>query len=381
MTKLRSLIAKVGERGQVAMIAAGLLPVLLGMTGLAVDVGSYMSERRQLQNAADSIALAGAQELPDEDAARDIAEQWAANNDVAIDDVTIEIDTSGSIPEVAVRITRPHRFAFMRVLGIDQRDVGARATAVKVSFGGGSGIVPWSVTQATVDASPNGDIIVMKYDATGANIGNFGAIRIDGSGSSTYEDSATFGSSTTACAVSAAQCVKGSCPGSYPEVCAETSPSCDGPECTPETGNMIGATRDAVDYRLDYTCDASNPCGAQSCDTFEDAFGTPDSNGKYNLNPNCNPWTDGPGKCTSATDYCSRRVIIIPVVDTFGTGASDPAEIQRFALVFLEGYEDGKCQGDSCEIKGRFVQADITTNALAGVYDEDALIHFTRLSE
>ena len=69
------------------------------------------------------------------------------------------------------------------------------------------------------------------------------------------------------------------------------------------------------------------------------------------------------------------------MVDTFGTGASDPAEIQRFALVFLEGYEDGKCQGDSCEIKGRFVQADITTNALAGVYDEDALIHFTRLSE
>ena len=57
------------------------------------------------------------------------------------------------------------------------RDVGARATAVKVSFGGGSGIVPWSVTQATVDASPNGDIIVMKYDSTGANIGNFGAIR------------------------------------------------------------------------------------------------------------------------------------------------------------------------------------------------------------
>ena len=75
MTKLRSLIAKVGERGQVAMIAAGLLPVLLGMTGLAVDVGSYMSERRQLQNAADSIALAGAQELPDEDAARDEPER------------------------------------------------------------------------------------------------------------------------------------------------------------------------------------------------------------------------------------------------------------------------------------------------------------------
>jgi len=381
MNNLRKLMAKIGERGQVAMMAAGLLPVLLGMTGMAVDVGSYMSDRRHLQNAADSIALAGSQELPDEDAAEDVAEEWAVNNDIDLDHLTLEIDTDGDIPEIVVRITRPHAFAFMKVLGIDERDVGARAAAVKVSFGGGSGIVPWSVTQATVDASPNGEEIVMKYDSTGGNIGNFGAIRIDGSGSSTYEDSATYGSDTTACAVSAPQCVVGSCPGSYPDVCAETSPSCDGPECTPETGNMIGATGDAVDHRMDYTCDLTNPCGAQRCDTFEDTFGTPDSEGNYDLHPDCNPWIDGPGKCTSTTDYCSRRVIIIPVVDTFGNGASDPAEIQRFALVYLEGYDNGKCQGNSCEIKGRFVKADLTTNALSGVFDEDALIHFTRLSE
>jgi hypothetical protein len=69
------------------------------------------------------------------------------------------------------------------------------------------------------------------------------------------------------------------------------------------------------------------------------------------------------------------------VVDTFGTGASDPAEVQRFALMFLEGYDSGKCQGSSCEIKGRFVQADITTGALAGVFDAEASVHFTRLSE
>jgi hypothetical protein len=381
MIHLSKLMAKMGERGQVAMIAAGLLPVLLGMTGMAVDVGSYMSDRRHLQNAADSIALAGAQELPDEDAAEDIAEEWAVNNDIDLDHVTLEIDTSGSIPEVAVRITRPHSFAFMKVLGIDERDVGARAAAVKVSFGGGSGIVPWSVTQATVDASPNGDIIVMKYDSTGGNTGNFGAIRIDGSGSSTYEDSATYGSDTTACATSAPQCVVGACPGSYPDVCAETSPSCDGPECTPETGNMTGGTRDAVDHRMDYNCDTSNPCGTRSCDTFADTFGTPDADGNYDLHPDCNPWIDGPGKCTSTTDYCSRRVIIIPVVDSFGNGASDPIEIQRFALVYLEGYEGGKCQGNSCEIKGRFVKADINANGLAGVFDEDALIHFTKLSE
>jgi hypothetical protein len=74
-------------------------------------------------------------------------------------------------------------------------------------------------------------------------------------------------------------------------------------------------------------------------------------------------------------------VIIIPVVDSFGNGASDPGEIQRFALMWLEGYDNGKCQGNSCEIKGRFVKADINTNALAGTYDPDAPIHFTKLTE
>lgn len=372
---------RLGERGQVIMLVAGMLPMLLGMTGLAIDVATYMGDRRQLQNAADSIALAGAQALPDEDAAEDVAEDWADRNGIDLSDLTLTVDASGATPFVRARINRPHAFSFMRIFGIDSKNVGARAAAVKVSYGGGSGIVPWSVTQATVDAAGNGVQITMKYDSTGGTNGNFGAIRIDGPGANVYEDSVRYGSTTTACAVSAPNCVVGSCPGQYPNVCAETSPTCDGPECTPQTGNVIGPTRDGVDFRMQYTCNTTNKCGTQACNTFALAFGTPDADGKYHLDPDCNPWIDGPGKCTSATDFCSRRVIIIPVVDSFGNGASDPAEIQRFALVFLEGYDNGKCQGNSCEIKGRFVKADITTDALAGVYDEDALIHFTKLSE
>ena len=141
-----------------------------------------------------------------------------------------------------------------------------------------------------------------------------------------------------------------------------------------ETGNVIGKTRDGVDFRMNNTM--------PECDTFEEVFTAPDSvTGISNLNPDCNPWLDGPGKCTSATDSCSRRVIIIPVIDSFGNGASDPGTIQRFALLFLEGYDSGKCQGNQCEIKGRFVMADINTNALAGTYDPEAPIHFTRLDE
>ena len=365
------------DRGQVAMVAALTLPVLLGMTGMAIDVGTYASDRRQLQNAADSIALAAAQELPDESAAVAAAHQWATRNGISLSDLTLTIDTTttgGSAPYARATIDRQHDFAFVKVVGIDSKDVSARAAASKVSFGGSNGIVPWTVTQATQDAATLGGEVIMKYDADGANIGNFGAIRIDGPGANTYNTSVKFGSTAYACAATAPNCTTGACPGVYPEQCAETAPECDGPDCTPQTGNLIGPTATGVDFRINNTL--------PECDTFDEVFSTPDPiTGKSNIDPDCNPWTDGPGKCTSDTDICSRRVIIIPVVDSFGSGASDPATIQRFALMFLEGYDDGKCQGNSCEIKGRFVSADINTRALAGSYDEDSLIHFVRLSE
>jgi len=120
---------------------------------------------------------------------------------------------------------------------------------------------------------------------------------------------------------------------------------------------------------------------SSTCDSFAEVFGTATAQGKFALNPNCNPYTDGPGSCATNTSLCSRRVIIIPVVDGFGNGASTPAIIQRFALIFLEGYDAGKCTGSDCEIKGRFVNSDLSTGALAGIYDPIASIHFVRLSE
>lgn len=52
-----------GEHGQVLVIFALALAVLLGAAGLAFDVGRFYSERRFLQNAADAGALAAANAL------------------------------------------------------------------------------------------------------------------------------------------------------------------------------------------------------------------------------------------------------------------------------------------------------------------------------
>ena len=354
------------------MLVAGLLPVLVGMTGLALDVGSYASDRRTLQNTADSIALAAAQDLPDSNAATTTAQSWAAKNNIAWNKVTFVVSGGSISPTVTVTVAREHDFAFIGVLGVTSKSVGAKAVAVKSSFGGSNGIVPWGVTQATVNGSTPGSLMTMKYDATGGNNGNFGAIRIDGPGASTYSASVMYGSNSYACAVTAPNCTTGACPGIYPTVCAETAPDCNGPECTPQTGNMTGPTRTGVDFRMTNT--------TSSCDTFAETFTGPDLNGKYHLVPACNPYITGPGHCTSPTTVCSRRVIIIPVIDAFGGGAATPVTIQRFALVYLEGYT-GTCTGNSCDVQGRFVNADLTTSALAGSYDPTALIHFVKLSE
>jgi hypothetical protein len=401
-----------------------------------------------LQIAADAIALAAAQKLCDTSctsytAAENAGQAILSRYSIDSDDVTITGSGGSSTPQVTVQISRGHNFVFMRVLGINSRDVSARAVAAKVSWGGGSGVVPWAVTDAVVSNAGSGDLVTMKYDASGVQNGNFGPIRIDGSGSSDYESDVAYGSDTNICAESTEGCTIADCdPGSFPEPCAEDAPECTGPECPTETGNKVSGTRDAVNFRMDNT--------SASCDSFEEVFSTTsafadpkfqleqqlaqawEANGggrlssppqaplgppktdtptptstpvtptatptpggptatytpgsgstqKYRLNNECNPWIDGPGACPDDNDgtLCSRRVIIIPVIDEFGTGSAD-VTVLRFALMFLEGYDSSKCTGNECEIQGRFVYADFTANAVAGIYDPTASIHFARLIE
>lgn len=464
------------ERGQILMMAALLLPVLLGMAALSVDLGSYASQRRSLQNDADAMALAAAQDLPDAAAATAAASTWATKNGISASDYTLSIYGGTTTPTVRVVITKRHNLNFIKVLGVPDQDVGAKAAAGKFSYGAGTGVVPWAITQATADSATSGSLVTLKYDSSGGSNGNFGAIRIDGNGASDYESAATYGATSSICSILTPGCTVASCPGSYPNGCAENAPDCDGPDCLSKTGNMTGPTRNAVDFR--------NTNTSAGCDTFSEVFtprGTRSlppgyaelyaavgaaSGGKllspprvprtdtptptstsvptstntpapptptsvpptstpapatstsvattatatgaatttptagasatptgaaptptvgagtaYAINQACNPWAAG-GACPPAPSAspCSRKVLIIPVIDDFGNGTK-PVTIQRFALVFLEGYDNGKCSGSSCDIKARFVTAELTTGAIAGAYNPDAGPNFTKLIE
>ena len=194
-----------------------------------------------------------------------------------------------------------------------------------------------AITQSAEGSATPGSLVTLKYDATGGSQGNFGAIQLDGPGSNTYQSEIQKGSSSVVCAQDVT-------------TCTDTSSPCTGSICPSQTGNMVGSTRSGVDYRITNT----DP----HCDTFAEVFSGP-VNGKFTLNALCNPWLGG--------SYTSLRVVMVPIVAGLCNGNCD-LTITGFALFWLEGYGSGGCTGNSCEITGRFVNADLTTNALAGVY-------------
>ena len=126
--------ARKGEAGQALILFVLALGVLCGFVAMSIDVGLILQERRQLQNAADAAALAGAQELPDSPAvAVAVAQQYAEAHGVDLTDpgYTFVATTPylGDPGKIEVTISHDVGFIFGRVLGLDFANVPARAVA------------------------------------------------------------------------------------------------------------------------------------------------------------------------------------------------------------------------------------------------------------
>lgn len=131
-----------GQRGQLLPVFALLLVVLLGMAALAIDTGYWRYQQRLEQLAADSAAIAAADEL-NFPAAADWA--TAAKNDAAAngftDDagVTVLVTSanpptsgaySGNVNAVQVVVSKKQPALFGATLGFGSQWVSARAVAV-----------------------------------------------------------------------------------------------------------------------------------------------------------------------------------------------------------------------------------------------------------
>ncbi len=123
------------EEGQALVMVAVMMVGLVSVVGLVSDGGLVFAQRRDLQNAADAAAAAAAMQI-DEDVYRatgDVVldERWARETAAryldAEDGVSYEIATSANSVEVSV--SRQASTSFLGLIGIDDVDVSARASA------------------------------------------------------------------------------------------------------------------------------------------------------------------------------------------------------------------------------------------------------------
>ncbi len=119
------------EDGQVLVIVALLMVVLVSFAALIVDVGAMYLTKRNMQNAADAAALAGAQRLPNVSTAISTAKNYAELNGAEQLNTTVTTPYNSDSKMIEVVITKNVQYSFARVMGFINGNVSARAVAKK----------------------------------------------------------------------------------------------------------------------------------------------------------------------------------------------------------------------------------------------------------
>lgn len=123
---------KMSRQGSASTVFALLLPILLGIAGIAIDMGNMYMTHTKLQATADAAALAGSLELPyDPDLSKGLvrkaAEDMVKTN---MDGASIKsVEAGTDVRSVEVTVQADVDMMLMSVLGIANSAVEASATA------------------------------------------------------------------------------------------------------------------------------------------------------------------------------------------------------------------------------------------------------------
>lgn len=124
------------EKGNTLMVAAAVMPMLVGAGAISIDVTQWALAKRQLQRTADSAALAGARALQWERSAIDAAERdLKLNNKVPLASTPIieNAPTQGNYKDdmqaVRVHLTTAPKLTFISYFMTDSTEISAEATA------------------------------------------------------------------------------------------------------------------------------------------------------------------------------------------------------------------------------------------------------------
>jgi len=295
------------ERGQGLILAVLGMAVFLGFVAMAVDVGLFLNERRELQNSADAAALAGAAYLPDAAVATQNAQTWAAKNFNDGNEVVQSIQVSTyriANDRITVTVQREIPFVFGKALGLISDTMQATATAGRVPVSA-SCISPWAVKGVVNDASAGFGLnptalYVFQLSSSGWNTpGNFGALAVYGSGTSDYRES-----------------VEGNC--GLVNACGSSSPYVQEGQtlaCSTQTGSLGNNTNEALSERYPSSTWAT-------CDVLADANG----------------YTNAVAKAQLAT--CKDRAVSVAIINGFpAQGQSADIQIWGLATFYIARWD------------------------------------------
>jgi Flp pilus assembly protein TadG len=336
------------QDGQVIILGVGLFILTLAALMITVDVGYWLSDKRNAQNVADAVALAAVQELPDTAAAVDAGRTWANANgidpetqlatDVPCAGVTedsgrfcFEDMTDDDVPDlVRVQVERDSRSFIAGAFGVATPTVRPPAAAAKIRAYGAC-VLPWAIDAhpdfedpyayedvwGVLGDPPDPDLLLVFQLSPGGGFagddtapGNFGALGVYGANASDYRDT-----------------IVNEC-GSQGESACDSDSQAVTPggtmDCDIQTGNLGGNTNTALSDRADrygevfpYTdCDASSNADA-----------------------------------VDKADSCLGRLVVLAIIKDFPESGFEPVEIYGIANFYVAGWDrcpplnDGNCFG------------------------------------
>ncbi|HYF82016.1 MAG TPA: Tad domain-containing protein [Clostridia bacterium] len=267
------------KKGSSSIILLFMITVIIGLMTLTVDAGLLYLEKSKLQNTVDSVALA-AVSVYEEGQEKMLEEAYKYSNFNGVPPEELTIDIQESNRKVTVNSNKSVSLYFAKIFSISSADVGAKATAVTGPVAAMKGIRPFGVEDQEFIY---GETYTLKNGGGGGTTGNYGAIALGGTGSSTYRNNLINGYNVHALKV--------------------------GDEIETETGNMDGSTFDGISELL----------GSDFHEHGEDL---------------------------SQLEVDCPRLIKIPVIDSFSISGRSTVKIVGFAAFFLDNVvkENGKTE-------------------------------------
>ena len=179
------------ERGTAAVIIALAFAVVLGFSALAVDTGVLYLEHTRLARAADTAALAGAQELPDVTRAEAVARDYAQRN--GIDAAAVSVNFSVDNKAITVSVNKTVNLHFAKTLGFNSKALQGMAKARIAPVKQTEGLIPLGLNEIMLPLSSGAEYMIKGGSQDGSPWRGIIEYPGQGNGGNNYRDLAREG--------------------------------------------------------------------------------------------------------------------------------------------------------------------------------------------